>query len=354
LNYVDLSLDEVSEAARDAVRAVCVGPTGQASPLRAREAEPLGHDPKFWAELCDIGLPGLGASEAFGGGGVELPALVAVAKELGAVLAPVPALEHMVAARLLAAVAPDHPDLAEVVSGELVITLAPRVRNGVALLVPSGAIADIVVAFDGDALVSVKSNPSKHPIANQANSPIADRDLVAGVRTVLLSGDAGREAAAAAHREWLTLVAAWLAGLSNAALELGLRWVKERHQFGVPIGSFQAIQHGLADLPGPIDGAGLLAAEAAWSLTTGRASLTGATGEQLALMAIVFAADTARQVTSRVVQYHGGLGIAEEHDAQLYYRRARGYPLLTGEPRMQLRELGTDLLMEANLDGAGI
>lgn len=343
---MDLSLDEVSEAARDAVRAVCLGSQGQASPTRAREAEPLGHDPKFWTELCAIGLPGLGAPEASGGGGADLLALVAVAQELGAVMAPVPALEHMVAARLLASVAPEHPDLASVITGDLVITLAPRVRNGVALVVPSGAVADLVIAYDAGDLVTVRSKPSLRPLANLANLPIADRDLAKGIRTVLLSGAAGQRAYEGAHREWLTLVAAWLAGLSKSALELGLRWVKERQQFGVPIGSFQAVQHGLADLPGPIDGAGLLAAEAAWSLTTGTVSLTGATGEQLALMAIVFAADTARQVTSRVVQYHGGLGIAEEHDAQLYFRRARGYPLLTGEPRLQLRELGTDLLAE--------
>jgi alkylation response protein AidB-like acyl-CoA dehydrogenase len=345
---VDLSLDEVSEAARDAVHAVCVGPSGLAGPLSARESEPLGHDSKLWAELCGIGLPGLGVAEALGGGGADLPALVASAQELGAILAPVPALEHVVAARLLASVAPGHPDLGAVVSGELIATLAPRVRDGIALVVPSGAVADVVIALEAGDLIAVRSAAPMRALPNQADLPVADRDLRTGSRTVLLSGDAARAAFEAAHREWLTLVAAWLAGLSQAALNLGLRWVKERHQFGVPIGSFQAIQHGLADFPGLIDGAGLLAAEAAWSLTTGTPSVTGATGEQLALMAIVFAADTARQVTAKVVQYHGGLGVAEEHDAQLYFRRARAYPLLTGAPRLHLRELGADLLAEGN------
>jgi alkylation response protein AidB-like acyl-CoA dehydrogenase len=345
---VDLSFDEVAEAARDAVRAVCAGPAGIASPIRARESEPFGHDPKLWAELCSVGVPGLGVAEELGGGGVDLLALVAAARELGAILAPVPALEHVVSARLLASVAPGHPDLASVVSGELIATLAPRVHNGVALVVPSGAVADVVLALDAGELVAVRSTPSMRSLANQANLPVADRDLAAGSRTVLLAGDAGREAFEGAEREWMTLMAGWLAGLSQSALDLGLRWVKERHQFGVPIGSFQALQHGLADFPGPIDGAGLLAAEAAWALESGQRSLTGATGQQLALMAVVFAADTARQVTARVVQYHGGLGIAEEHDAQLYFRRARGYPLLTGSSRLQLRELGTDLLAEGS------
>jgi len=345
---VDLSLDESAEAARDAVRAVCAGPSGVAGPQKARESEPFGHDPKLWAELCGIGLPGLGVSEELGGGGAQLLALVAAARELGTIMAPVPALEHLVAARLLAAADSGYPDLAAVVSGELIATVASRVRQGVALVVPSGAVADVVIAVDGDDLIAVRSQPPMRSLANQANLPVADRDLAAGTRTVLLAGDAGRQAFEAAHREWLILVAAWLTGLADAALALGVRWVKERHQFGVPIGSFQGLQHGLADFPGPIDGAGLLAAEAAWSLTTGKPSVTGATGSQLAVMAIVFAADTARQVTTKVVQYHGGLGVAQEHDAQLYFRRARAYPLLTGAPRHQLRELGADLLAEGN------
>ncbi len=347
---MDLSLDEVSEAARDAVRAVCAGPSSSAAPagpVRAREAEPLGHDPKLWAELCSVGIPGLAVAEELGGGGADLLALVAVAQELGAVLAPVPLVEHAIAARLLASVAPGYPDLAAVVDGELIATLAPRVHEGVAQVVPAGAVADLVIGLDGQELVAVRSAPPLQALANQGNLAVADRDLRSGVRTVLLAGPAAKAAFDVANREWLTLVAGWLAGASAAALELVTRWVKERHQFGVPIGSFQGVQHGLADLPGLIDGAGLLASEAAWALTSGKRSITGADGAQLALMALVFAADTARLVTGRTVQYHGGLGVAEEHDAQLYYRRARAYPLLTGVPRMQLRELGADLVAEA-------
>lgn len=348
---MDLSLDEVSQAARDAVRAVCVGQSGAAapaSPVRAREAEPLGHDPKLWAELCAVGIPGLGVAEELGGGGADLLALVAVAQELGGVLAPVPLVEHAVAARLLASVAPEHPHLAAVVNGELIATLAPRVRAGRAQVVPAGAVADLVIGCDDDQLVAVRSDPPMQSLPNQGSLPVADRDLSTRARTVLLTGSAARDAFDVAHREWLVLVAGWLTGMSAAALELVTRWVKERHQFGVPIGSFQGVQHGLADLPGLIDGAGLLASEAAWALTTGKRSITGADGGQLALMALIFAADAARLTTGRAVQYHGGLGVAEEHDAQLYYRRARAYPLLTGAPRLQLRELGADLLAEGN------
>jgi 3-oxochol-4-en-24-oyl-CoA dehydrogenase len=345
---MDLSLDEMSQAALAAVQAVCFAQEPPGRPSWAREAEPLGHDPKLWAELCAIGLPGLAVSEEYGGGGADLLALTAVAQELGSVLAPVPFLEHAAAIRLLAAVAPGHPGLAALVEGERIVTLAPQVRGGLASMVPSGAVADVVIGCDGEELVAVRSEPPRVAIRNQGSLPIADRELRSGDRVVLASGPAALAAFEGAHLEWLTLVAAWLAGLAAAALDIATAWVKERQQFGVPIGSFQAVAHGLADLPGLVDGATLLAREAAWSLTTGLRSTTGANGADLAVMAVLFSGDTAREATAKLVQYHGGLGVAEEHDAQLFFRRARAYALLTGAPRTHLRALGAALLTEGD------
>ncbi|MBL7518121.1 acyl-CoA dehydrogenase family protein, partial [Frankia sp. CNm7] len=122
---MDLSLDEVSRATRELALAVLARNPGLSA---ARSAEPLGHDPALWAALCAAGLPGLAVAEEHGGGGTGLHAPVVAAVELGRVLAPVPFAEHVAAARLLAAVAPEHPDLPAVVAGELVATLAPRGR----------------------------------------------------------------------------------------------------------------------------------------------------------------------------------------------------------------------------------
>jgi 3-oxochol-4-en-24-oyl-CoA dehydrogenase len=341
---MDLSLDEMAQAAVAAVQAVCVSQTPPGRPSWARDAEPLGHDPKLWTELCSIGLPGLAVPEESGGGGADLLAVAAVAQELGAILAPVPFNEHAVAVALLAALHPGHGDLEAAAAGDLIATIAPRVTDGQALVVPAGAIADLVIGLDGDELVVVRSEPPREALPNQGNLPIADRDLRSGDRVVLATGLAAHDAAQTAMSEWMTVLAAWLAGLSASSLDIANRWVKERQQFGVAIGSFQAVQHGLADLPGPIDGATLLAREAAWSLATGHRSVTGANGHQLAVMALRFAADTAHEATARLVQYHGGLGVAEEHDAQLFYRRARAYPLLAGSPRSQLRQLGSSVI----------
>ncbi len=336
---MNLDHDEMAAATAEAVRALLAKRWDVSA---ARAAEPLGHDPKLWSDLCGIGLPGLGVAEEVGGAGASLAALAVAAYELGRILAPAPLPEHAVAVRLLAQQAPEHPALEACISGELVATLAPRVQDGVAHVVPAGAVADVVLARDGDQLVVVRSGPEYAALPNLGNLPIADRSLAEGERLGVSAGAAFEQA----YREWLVLVAAWLAGASAAALELATAWVKQRHQFGVPIGSFQGIQHGLADLPGLVDGSLLLAQEAAWSLDTGSASMTGATGAELAVMAVVFAADTAEQVTARLVQYHGGLGVSEEHDAQLFYRKTRAYALLTGSPHSHVRGLGDLLLAE--------
>ncbi|MBL7548716.1 acyl-CoA dehydrogenase [Frankia sp. AgB1.9] len=334
---MDLSLDEASAAARDLVEAVLARHPGLAA---ARAAEPLGYDPKLWAELCAAGLPGLAVGVEHDGGGAGLHASVIAAVELGRGLAPVPFAEHVAAARLLAAVAPGHPDLPAVVAGELVATLATRVRAGLGVAVPAGAVAGLVLAVVDGQVVAKRGEPPA-ATANQGDLPVADRDLAGAV---VLGGEEAVTAFARARAEWLVLVAGWLAGLADGALGLATRWVKERVQFGVPVGSFQGVQHGLADLPGLVDASALLAREAAWSLESGQRSVTGADGRQLAFMAALFATDAARQSAERAVQYHGGLGVAVEHDAQLYFRRARAYPALAGAPRALARELGRDLV----------
>src|ERR1700761_2916653 len=135
---MDLSLDEMAQAAVAAAEAVVVSQTPPGRPSWARDAEPLGHDPKLWTELCSIGLPGLAVAEELGGGGGDLIAPPAVAQELGTILAPVPLNEHGVAVRLISALYPAHPDLEAAVAGDLIATIAPRVTDGQALAVPAG------------------------------------------------------------------------------------------------------------------------------------------------------------------------------------------------------------------------
>jgi alkylation response protein AidB-like acyl-CoA dehydrogenase len=340
---VDLTLDADQQATRDLLHRLLAS---EVDSTTVRAAESLGHSPDVWAVLAAAGIPGMGAPAAQGGGGADLPLLIVTAMEAGRFMAPVPLVEHTVGTRVVAALDPSHPRLPDLVAGDAIAAWAPVAATaGHARLVSGGAVADVVVALDGSDLVAGGGPAPQAAPRNHASAPLADRDLTGPDRRVLASGPAAADAFAAANDEWRVLTAAALAGLAAAALDLAVAYVKERHQFGVPIGSFQAIQHGLADLPGAVIGAELLVHEAAWALTTGLTAPTGATGAQLAVMAFQFAAEVARDVTARCVQYHGGYGVAEEYDAQLLYRRARGWALVAGDPADGLRHLGELLVL---------
>ena len=300
--------------------------SGESGPAVVRRAEPLGHDADLWRRLDAMELWGSGASVAD---------LAVIAEAFGRSIAPVPFVEHAVASPYAAGLA------GGLGHGIATISLRPADDNGVWRLVPAGAVADVVVGVDRDELVAVRSAPPGTGPLNHASAPLADRDSRHGERTVLGASCA----IAPLLAQWKVLTAAALVGVASKALELAVDYVKERHQFGVPIGSFQAVQHGLADLPGSIDGARLLTHEAAASVDgggTGRCDIAhNEIDDPLALasMAFLFASDVAAHATERSLHFHGGYGFAEEYDIQLYYRRARGWALIHGAPAVEYLDL---------------
>ena len=189
---------------------------------------------------------------------------------------------------------------------------------------------------------------SAPPMAGPLNfgaTPMADRSAREGERRVL--GPAS-DFDAVLDR-WKVLTSAALIGVADGALRLGVQYVMEREQFGVPIGSFQAVQHGMADLPVLIDGARLLSHKAAWALDAGTdlidwRNLDITDGPTLASMAFVFASDAASHATDRSLHYHGGYGFAEEYDIQLYYRRARSWALVFSDVSTETLHLADRLL----------
>lgn len=294
---------------------------------RLRDVEPLGFAPELWDRLVAVGAPGMAVPEAAGGADATLLDLALAVEALGRRLAPAPLIEHAVAARLLARVDALTP---EVLDGARIATLAVRPARGqVARLVPGGAVANLVVAFDGVHLLAVDTPPGEH-VPNLASAPLADRDLTGA--QVVASGGLAEQLHAEALDEWRVLTAAALVGLGLGALEIAVRYVSEREQFGVPIGSFQAIQHTLADVTVALDGAQLLARKAAWASdgAPDRAAELGA-------MAFLFAAEQAQRASDRALHFHGGYGFMEEYDIQLYYRRAKAWAAAFADPRRELQ-----------------
>jgi alkylation response protein AidB-like acyl-CoA dehydrogenase len=333
---VDLGLS----ADQEAIAELFDGFFAKESPTSvARAAEPLGFDRELWDKVVELGAPGMGSPEAAGGGGASLSDLVIVAESLGRAIAPVPLVEHLAALTVL--------DDADLVSGEAIaaVALRPAGADGTWWLVPGGAVADVVVGVDGDELVAVRSAPPMAGPLNHASAPLADRSAREGERRIL--GPAS--AFGAVLDRWKVLTAAALVGISETAQRLGVEYVMAREQFGVPIGSFQSVQHGLADLPVLIDGGRILTHKAAWALDRDEPGVVDwalndiTDGSTLASMAFVFTGDGAAVATDRSLHYHGGYGFAEEYDIQLYYRRARGWALVLDDPTAECLALADHL-----------
>ena len=312
-----------------------------------RAAEPLGYDAGLWSRLAELGAPAMGLPESAGGGGALLGDLAVVADAVGRAIAPVPFVEHAVAGRLLARFGAAGP---AVVAGGSVATIAVRpapAGAGTWPLLPAGAVASVVVGLVGDDLVVVRgAGPGVAP-KNHAAMPLADRSTVGA--EVLATGAEAHAAFEHALAEWQTLTAAALTGIARTALEIAIVYVNERHQFDRPIGAFQALQQQLADLPIAIDGSVLLAAKAAWAgdrgtpgvIDVGLCDVTDFAA--LASMAFLFASDAAALATDRSLHAHGGYGYAEEYDIQLFFRRARGWALVAGDPSRECLNLSDRL-----------
>jgi len=307
----------------------------ESPPERVRAAEPRGFDPALWDRVVEMGVVNMAVSEDGGGWGASLLDLALIAEQQGRHVAAVPVIETQVAARLLERVGAGSAaeTLAAVLSGDRLVTLALRpARGAVAPMVPAGAVADGVIVLVGDRLELVPVNDGRTVVTNLGSLPLADVPVAGG--TVLAQGGAATAAYDAALDEWLVLTANALVGIGARGLEIGVDYVRERRAWGVPIGSFQAISHRLADSAGAVDGARLLAREAAWAAANDQARAA-----ELAAMAFAFAHESAREATYHSLHFHGGYGFMMEYDIQLYYRRARAWANVFGEPRALYRRV---------------
>jgi alkylation response protein AidB-like acyl-CoA dehydrogenase len=301
----------------------------EADPARVRAAEPLGHDPQLWTHLIATGALGVGIPESIGGGGGGLLELALIAEEAGRRVAPIPLAEPAAAARLLAA-CDRRTMLDDALGGARIISLATRPGPVERQILTEGAIADVVLALQGDRLVAVQRPPNVRATSNMGSMPLAHWTN-AGEVGVLAEGDQARALFSAALNEVRVLRAATLVGLASEAIEIGAAYARQREAFGVRIGTYQAVAHPLADALVAKDGAQLLTWKACWALDEGLP-----TAPALAAMAYVFAAEMAYAATQHSLHIHGGYGFTAECDIQLYYRRAKAWVTAFADPEREL------------------
>lgn len=290
----------------------------------------------LWRQMAQMGWLGLRLSPDLGGAGLGLAELVALSEELGAALAPEPFVNALMAVRLLEA---EHLDAAlagETISlaawqetarrlddTEIETTFVDGRVSGRKLYVPMAAGADVFVVTtrQGPAIVAAGD-----PGVNLHITPAQDGGhwgtlTLEGARAV-----PGRAPQAGWFDEAVLATAGVLLGLIDAALERTLDFLTVRQQFGVKIGTFQALQHRAVDLKQQAlltrasveDAAAIL--DAAQGAAEGSAQAAAA--KAAASRAKARASDTALLVTRQAIQLHGGIGYTDEHDIGLFLRKA--------------------------------
>jgi len=330
-----------------------------------------GLDPSVWQQAGDqLGLQGIAIPEEYGGSGFSFIEQAIVLEELGAALYGGPYLASAVlAATALLASSGDEAKkdyLPGIASGAVIATLAFTEENGswdpeaIQLAATGGADGwrlDGRKSFvlDGHTagliLVVGRTEDRLSLFAVQADAPGLTRTALptldqtrklarlnfASVPARLIGAN-GEATAVLNHVLDVAAIAQAAEQLGGAqrALDMAVEYAKVRHQFGRPIGSFQAIKHRCADL--------LLEVESLRSAVNYAAAAVAENSAEIPVVASLvkaYASDVYFHVAAENIQIHGGIGFTWEHDAHLYFKRAKASELFLGDASYHREHLAT-------------
>jgi alkylation response protein AidB-like acyl-CoA dehydrogenase len=363
--YFDFSKEQYM--ARDSAREFLARHVST-SRLRQVIATDTGFDRSAWRGLADLGWTSVLVPEDAGGLGLGFLDLALLLEESGRALLPGPLVETAVMLPLaLAAGTPAQRRrwLPGVAQGEILATAALTgseglplpagiplraradgpdwILDGAAAWAPFGALADVVVAAartgpgdggDGVSLFLLEAgdrgltwqpvgslDPTTRLSALRLESVRVPADRVIG------APGRGWPALERALQAGATALALQAVGGAGRALEMAVAYAKVRHQFGKPIGSFQAIKHTCADMLVAYETSRAAAYYAAWAV--GAAAPDAAVAAAIAKSACT---EMFRHVSGEAIQVHGGIGFTWEHDLHFYFKRAKYLEFALGRP----------------------
>lgn len=330
--------------------------TSEASSARVRAAMARdGFDQDLWKALCeDLGLVGASVPVEEGGAGLGMVEAAIVAEAAGASLAPIPLLgANMALAAISAGGSRAQKDrwLAPIIAGRTIAVFAQAddLREqggrlmGAAPLVPHGALADLVIVSGPEGVWLVDAGASGVAVKSfttmDQTRPLATIRFEGANAERLDDSDAARAAALSAG--WLCLAAEALGG-GQEALDRTVAYAKQRIQFGRPIGSFQAYKHRLADRMVDIE-------QARSAVYWAACAIDEESDERFIALpaAKAFCADAFFQCAADMIQLHGGIGFTWEHDAHLFFKRARSIQTLLGKSDWHREQIARQMLGEA-------
>ena len=293
------------------------------------ETDGEGFSRKEWAGLAELGYLGLLSSEQSGGMGLGAVELAIVCHEMGRVVFPGPYLDVLLASRILDGAGGAAEVVEAMAVGNEIVVLAHVDRvwpnqpgeiaygdghvDGTAYFVPYGASADRLLVVAGDDLVLADGPFESAPMESveemtrfaeiKLDNParrIGAASLVEGVRDLGAVG-------AAAHA----------LGLCESAMQRTIEYSRQRETFGKPIGTYQALQHRIADMLVKSESSRSVVYHAAWSVQAGAGDAA-----RVAAAARAYAVGSARSIGEEAIQIHGGNGFTWEYDVHCFLKRA--------------------------------
>ena len=308
-------------------------------------------------KLGEMGFLGLLAAEEHGGSGGTVLDLAVVAEQAGRTVAPAPLVSTAARGVILlqAATANGSQEAAELLGRVVEGTVALTVADGVDLALSDDHVtgtthpaldattAQTVLILAGDKVVSASIGSG---VTAEEREPIDATRGLAPLRfdnaavTVLLEGDSVAAVWRRARDVAAVILAAEDLGTTSAAVAMGVQYAKDRIAFGRPIGSFQAVKHMLVDAYVLEEQLRSLVWLAAWTADEEPDTLT-----IHASAVAAYASDAVEQVAETLIQVHGGIGFTWEHDAHLFWRRAKVDRLLLGDAHSH-RDRVAQLLLE--------
>ena len=335
--------------------------------VREMDEDPTGYSPELWKKMADLGWQGLVIPEQYGGVGSTFLDLAVLLEEMGRALVPGPFLSTVTQAGRAVLVAGSEAQkqaiLPGVCNGETIMTLAWLETDGnleadgitvsaahkgdsysvtgAKLFVPDANIADQMVTAvrtgkgngeDGISLLLIDTAASGVEVT-QLKTMSGEKlcEVVFKDVSVPASDRLGEEGDG-----WQVLQeviegatvgeCAWMAGGARWILETATQYAKERVQFGVPIGSFQAIQHKLSDMCVEVEGATAIVYFAAWA----QAEQDDAR-KIAASVTKAWCGDIYKRAAYQGIQIHGGIGFTWDHDMHLYFKRAKSAEVVFGD-----------------------
>ena len=321
-----------------------------------------GYSPELWRKISELGWMGLVFPEKYGGAGGSFLDLAVLLEEMGRVCLPGPYFSTVVLGGMtilnMGNEAQKKDLIPKIVQGELIVTLAlaePGVRynignlstratesgdnfiiDGTKLFVSDAHIADSIIcvarARQGITLFLIDGKSSGirctmlKTIAGDKQCEVNFERVKVPRENILGELGNGRQALEETLRKATVAKCAEMVGGAQQVMNMTLDYAKERVQFGRPIGSFQVIQHYLANMLTDVESARFVTYEAAFDLNRGLPAI-----KQVSV-AKAWVSEAFRRVTAIGHQIHGGIGFSADYDLYLYFRRAKAAEVTLGDP----------------------